>query len=115
MENKEEKNKPVAESTEKQDKKLYAILAYLGILIIIPFMVAKEDPFVKFHIKQGVLLLILWVGLFLVLTLPIVGHSIYTIGSLVLLIFIVIGIANVLGEKKNELPLIGHLAKKFDL
>lgn len=33
--------------------KLLAVLAYLGILVLIPILVAKEDKFVRFHANQG--------------------------------------------------------------
>ena len=41
------------------DNKLMAILCYLGILWLIPFLAAKESPFVKYHLNQGLLVLIL--------------------------------------------------------
>ena len=38
--------------------KLYACLSYLSILIIIPALVPGKDSFVRFHLNQGLLLLI---------------------------------------------------------
>ena len=35
-----------------------AILAYIGPLIIASYLLAKDDEFVKFHIKQGLVLVI---------------------------------------------------------
>ena len=44
---------------EGEKNTLMAVLAYLGILILVPFLTdAKKDPFVKFHLKQGVALII---------------------------------------------------------
>ncbi len=115
MDDDQKENTKEGSGIEKQDRKLYAVLAYLGILIIIPFLLAKDDEFVKFHLKQGVLLLVLWLFLLLVLTMPILGYIIYSVGSLLLLAFIIIGIVNALNDKETELPLIGHLAEKFDV
>ncbi len=111
----ENPNKETPAQIKDQDRKLYAVLAYLGILIVIPFLIAREDHFVKFHLKQGVLLLIFWFLLLLIITMPILGSLIYTVGSLILLAFIVIGIINVLNDKETGLPLIGHLAEKFNI
>ena len=38
--------------------KLYACLSYLSILIIIPALVPGKDSFVRFHLNQGLILLI---------------------------------------------------------
>lgn len=41
------------------DGNLMAIFAYLGIFIIVPFLTdSKNNPFVKFHLKQGLALLV---------------------------------------------------------
>ena len=50
-----------ATSTEKKTEgkiNPLAILCYFGILLIIPWMMAKDDEFVKFHVKQGLTLLL---------------------------------------------------------
>ena len=41
-----------------EQNKLMAILAYLGILVIIPILAAKESKFARFHSNQGLILLI---------------------------------------------------------
>ncbi|OGG50442.1 hypothetical protein A3C18_00185 [Candidatus Kaiserbacteria bacterium RIFCSPHIGHO2_02_FULL_54_11b] len=94
---------------------LMGILAYLGILIVIPFLMAKDDPFVKFHIKQGLLLVIVEIAVF------ILGNSMWQMWTLLnlvnlaVLIFAIIGIVNVIQGNQKELPLIGSLAKNFSL
>ncbi len=93
-----------------QDKKAIALLSYIGILFLIPFFVAKSNPFVKFHIKQGVTLFIvnLIVGAILIII------NISWIAGLVtfftFFVFTTIGIINVLTEKTKPLPLIGKYA-----
>ena len=102
---------------------LMAILAYFGILIIIPILVAKNDSFVKFHIKQGLALLItaivLWIlffpaSIFLAaLRIPLIGLFFPLIWLLVFLFFI-IGVINAATGKTKELPLIGGFGSKFN-
>jgi uncharacterized membrane protein len=97
-----------------KDRRLYGILAYLGILIVVPFLIAKEDSFVMFHLKQGLLVFIVWM---LLISTPLFLNFLYPVHvliSLFLLFMVVMGIKNVLDEKEKELPLIGHLADKFN-
>ena len=104
---------PSASEHKPEQKKLMGVLAYLGILIIIPFLMAKDDPFVKFHIKQGLLLVIVELAVWLIGS---AMWSLWTILGLVNLatfILAVIGIVNVVQGNQKELPLIGSLAKNF--
>lgn len=96
-----------------EHNKLMGVLAYLGILVVIPLLVAKDDPFVKFHVKQGLVLLIIEVGwwllvmslYFLLMLMPLFQFAIF--------VFIIIGIVNVARGKQKELPFIGNFSKHF--
>jgi uncharacterized membrane protein len=90
-----------------RENKTLAILSYLSILCLIPLLMKKDSKFVKFHAKQGLVLLIGWIFV----GVPFFGKVL----SLILTIFSVIGIINVLGEKYAELPLVGELAKKINI
>ncbi len=90
---------------------LMGILSYLGILVIIPFLVAKENPFVKFHIKQGLVLVAIQLLLWLLSeTFLFKIDSIVRIVQIVLFILSVIGIVNVLKKREKEIPLVGSFA-----
>ncbi|MBI2573141.1 DUF4870 domain-containing protein [Candidatus Woesearchaeota archaeon] len=107
-----------------------AALSYVLIGIIWYFVdeEAKKDQFVRFHVHQGVVFLIaavVW-GILLQIVLGVLGLVfgwIFGIGALILLlvgllsyvplIFLIIGIINVLNGKERELPLIGHWARRF--
>ena len=43
-----------------EENKFMAILAYFGILVIIPILAAKDSKFARFHSNQGLILCILW-------------------------------------------------------
>ena len=98
------------------DKKtLMAVLAYLGILVIIPFLMAKDDAFVKYHIKQGLVLVVIElvvyvVGMMMWALLPILG-----IINLAVLVLAIIGIVNVVQGNEKELPLVGSFSKHFNI
>ncbi len=44
--------------TDIQSNKLHAVLAYLGILVLVPLLAAKHSPFARYHTNQGLVLLI---------------------------------------------------------
>ncbi|EKE18888.1 MAG: hypothetical protein ACD_9C00205G0003 [uncultured bacterium] len=100
---KEQENK--AENAEK-DNKLWAVLSYLGVLVIIPLLAKKESKFVQFHVKQGLVLLVGWVLSWLPFG-PII--------AIIVFVFSIMGIINVLSGEMKKLPLVGDLAEKINL
>lgn len=107
---------PAAEAPQ-DNTTLMSILAYIGILVLIPYFTAKENPVVKFHIRQGLVLLVIEAAVFVGNEIM-WGHilspvfALINIGTLVLSI---IGIVHVLNKKQEELPFIGQYAKHFTI
>lgn len=103
----------MAEPTKSQSSNtLMAVLCYFGILVLIPLLTdAKNDPFVKFHIKQGLVLLIAYVITGFIFWVPFVGWLI----SLVLFVFFIMGIINAASGKETPLPVIGKFAESFKI
>lgn len=117
-----DQNSPTGQTTTSAPKRntLMAILAYLGILIIIPFLMAKDDPFVKFHIKQGLVLVIIELviyvlgmamGIMWLMFFPVM--KVVNIIHFALIVFSITGIVNVVQGQEKKLPLVGHLADNF--
>ena len=103
-----------ANSLNKKDNKtVMGILAYLGPLVIVSYLVAKDDPFVKFHIKQGLVLvvieLIVWVLSSMIWSLFMFMNLI----NLAVLILAIFGIVNVVEGREKELPLVGQFSRYF--
>ena len=88
-----------------------AALSYLGILVLIPLLTKKDDDFVQFHIKQGLILLVVWVIGWFVFWIPIIGWIL----ALTLFVCTVIAFVQALLGKRWEIPLIGEFAKKINL
>jgi len=100
------------ESKGSQKNTGMAIVAYL--IFFVPLLTeAKNDPFVKFHVKQGLVLFISYIVDMFIGLVPILGWIIAPILFLVLIVLLIIGIINAAGGKEKELPLIGGLAKNF--
>lgn len=85
------------------------VIAY--ILFFVPLLTdAKDDPFVKYHVKQGLMVFLIALIAF------IISPMIYFVSWLVnlfVLVMVVLGIVNVVNNKKEPLPLIGQYAEKF--
>ncbi len=95
---------------------LMAMLAYLGILILIPLLTeAKNDSFVKFHIKQGVILLVFFAVGFLLNIIPLLGLLIHFVWILVGILFALTGVMNAIAGRERPLPLIGGYADNFKI
>ncbi len=90
-----------------------AVVAY--IIFFIPLLTdAKNDPFVKYHVKQGLILFICAVAVWLVINvIPIIGLLIAPILDIALIVLLVIGIINAVNGAEKPLPLVGSFAENF--
>ena len=113
------------DKADVEQNKVMAILAYFGILVLIPILAAKDSKFARFHANQGLLLCIAMFGWIIadsVLTALLLAilwrglglWSIYSLcGTVLNLVYIVftvlavIGIINALNGRAKELPIIG--------
>lgn len=85
-----------------------AAISYLSVLFAIPYFLAPNDKFARFHAKQGM-------KLFLFGILADILGSLIGLGWLVTLVRLYLiykGMSNALSGKKEELPLIGNLGEK---
>ena len=99
----------------QQKNTVMAVLSYLGPLVIVSYLTAKDDPFVKFHIKQGLVVLVIEVA---VMVLGSFMFSLWMILNLVNLgtfILSIVGIINAVQGQEKELPLVGQFAKNFNI
>lgn len=103
---------PVPENPGEQNNTLMGILAYLGILVLIPLLTsAKNDPFVKFHAKQGLVLFIAEIVLWVVASFFWMLWPLWQLCNLAFFILAIVGIVNAVQKKEKELPIIGSFAK----
>jgi len=109
------------QKTSSGEQKLMGVLCYLGILVLIPLVLKKSDPEVKFHIEQGLALFVaevIWWFVRWILYKLVVGLVLFPILWLVdlgFLVLAIIGILNAIRGEKKPLPLLGGLAKSFRL
>ena len=119
---------PTPASIPSSNRTIMIVLAYLGLLALIPLLVEKNDREVQWHAKHGLVLLVVEVALFIGLSIvgAIVGHIpvIGCLGALavsLLWVVLMIGILVVhiicivkgLNGERFRLPYISQYADRF--
>lgn len=111
---------PKTPQQDVEQNKVMAVLAYFGILVLIPILAAKESKFARFHANQGLILLITGVAysIFVQVIIKIVAFISYALAGIVgialglawllLLVLAIIGIINAVKGECKQLPLIGQ-------
>ncbi len=101
-----------APASEPKHNTLMAVVAY--VLFFVPLLTdAKNDPFVKFHVKQGLILFIACVASAVFIRLPVIGWVLMVPLNIALFVLWIIGILNALSGKQKHLPFIGEYADSF--
>lgn len=90
------------------------VLSYLGPLVIVSYLTAKDDLFVKFHIKQGLVLLVIEVAVWIMGMMIWMLWPLLQLINLAALILAIVGIVNAAKGEEKKLPLIGDFAKYFN-
>lgn len=102
----------MGEITKKEKNTGMAVVAY--IIFFLPFLTeAKRDPFVKYHVRQGLALFLVGLITRTVVWIPFIGGFLLWPLNLFFSILFIIGIMNALGGKQKPLPVIGKFAEKF--
>lgn len=100
------------ETVREQDK-IMLVLAYLGILALIPLLTVKDSEYVQWHAKNG---LVLGVGGGIALTIlgaiPFVG-LITCIAAPALLVVDIVAMIKALGGNRWRIPGVTDLAEKL--
>jgi uncharacterized membrane protein len=82
-------------------------LSYVWILSVVMLIIKKDDEFVKFHAKQG---LILFIASFIGVV-PVIGWAIW----LVVVVLDIVGFIKALSGERYKMPVIGDIAGKIKL
>jgi len=109
------------DSQDIEQNKVMGILAYFGLLVLIPILAAPQSKFARYHANQGLVLAIVEVAWIIVTTilgiifgfaffpLAMLFNVIGWLGNIALLVFAVLGIVNAAQGRAKELPLIGKI------
>lgn len=103
------------------NRTIMLVLAYLGILALIPLLVEKDDPEIQWHAKHGIVLMVTWillsVALAIVSAIPIVG---WILGCgvapflwLGILVFHILAIVKAINGDQLKIPTVSDFADKW--
>jgi len=98
-----------------QEGKIFAVVAYLWILCLIPLFFKKENKFALFHGKQGLVLFIGELALWLIGIIPFIGWLILFAGTLTCGVLSLIGIVQALLGNFWKMPVLGDIAEKISI
>ena len=105
----------MTEGKEVKEGKVLAILSYLGILCLIPLLLKKDNKFVLFHGKQGLVLFLGELAVTILSIIPLIGWPIGLIGVIVFGIVSLVGIVHVLMGNYWKMPIVADLTDKFNI
>ena len=92
--------------------RVMASMSYLGILCFVPLLFGRDDDFISFHARQG---LVLWAwGVLAIFSLAIPGLGwFFTVSSSLITVVSLIGFVTALFLQAWKFPLIGDLADRL--
>lgn len=112
----------VFNSEDVASNKVMGILAYLGILFLVPLLAAKDSQYARFHTNQGSVLFIFDIVMWII---SLVVNFVITFASLGILSFVgtiisnllgllclaltIVGIVNACSGEPKKLPIIGSI------
>jgi uncharacterized membrane protein len=106
---------PVPDAADIEQNKILAVLAYVGVLFLVPLLAAPKSKFARYHANQGIVLFlsatVVCGASCIFMLIPFIGclatfvPLAASVGALVLMI---LGIVNAASGQCKPLPLIGH-------
>lgn len=111
----------VFNTEDVQQNKVFGILAYIGILFLVPLLAARDSQYARFHTNQGIVLFITDIILGIVsgilsaffIWIPFIGIIISTLIGAVIgifsLVMLILGIVNACSGEPKKLPIIGGI------
>ncbi len=104
-----------------ESNKVMAVLAYLGLLVLVPLFAARESKYARFHTNQGLVLAITefawtFVTRIIVSVFEAVNTSVASIvdgicgiANILFVVLLIMGIVNAVKGRAKELPVIGKI------
>ncbi len=97
------------------EDKTMATLSYLGFLCLVPLLMKKDNVYVQFHAKQGLIILIVWIVACFVNVIPILGQMVWSFVTAVLGVVSIIAIVKVWKNENWKIPYIYEYSKKVKI
>lgn len=91
--------------------KLFAIISYFAVLLFLSYGFIRNDEFIKYHLKQGIVMFVLAMLIVFTFWIPVAGW-------VCLMAYLVIwftGVINALTGKCEPVPVVGKIAERLPL
>jgi fumarate reductase subunit D len=108
-----EQEKQSGAVTASAEEKVYSVLSYFGVLCLVSILIMRDNEYVRFHAKQGLVLFIVETLFSIVTILPVLGFVVFGIVMIICAILSIIGMIQAYMGNKWEIPVIIDWAKKI--
>ena len=106
---------PDLDAADIEKNKVFAVLAYVGLLFLVPLLAAPQSKFARYHTNQGVVLFVTVLSIYaasvILMMIPFIGCIMIFVPMVVgagALVMMILGIINAATGQTKPLPLIGH-------
>ncbi len=105
---------PIKIETPNLIARFLSAICYLGIFCSIPLILKIKNDYIRFHARQGLVLLLVEIFFVLIFIIPFIGWIIGFFGLVASAIFSLIGLIKSLIGKQYKMPFIGKFADKIN-
>lgn len=109
------KTKNPGADKDATENKVMAALSYVFVLVFIPLLIEKESKFVQFHARQGLVIFLIWIGVLIISSVPVIGWLLSGPLNLAMLVISFIGFVMAIQGKQYRMPLVADLADKMKI
>jgi len=97
-----------------EEGKIWAFIGYWWILFLVPLLAKKDNKFALSHGKQGMVLFVFEVIIWILSYIPVIGWFIIgPIGSIICIILAIVGMVKSLQGQYWKMPVLGDIAEKI--
>ena len=93
--------------------RLMALMSYLGVLVFVPLAMNRDDEYVYFHARQGLVIWVFGIIAIFMLYIPGMGKLVFSFLAMMVMIFSLLGLVSVLLHKAWKLPIVYSLSTKL--
>ena len=101
----------------REQDKIQLVLAYLGILSLIPLLTVKDSEYVRYHAKQGLVLMggfiLVSIVLMFLVWIPFLGLILNCSYIVAALGITILAISKALKGERWQIPVVSDIAAKF--
>ncbi len=93
--------------------RVMGLMSYLGVLVFVPLMMNRDDAFVNFHARQGLIIWVFGIVALSIRFLPGIGNVIFSLLAMLVSIYSLVGLVSVLLSTEWKLPVVHGLSVKL--